>query len=74
MSLDAPVGLIALRMAIHRRQPSGGVVHHSDQGVQYFFSDYVEELKRHALEISVARTGNPMRALKWKARQLSTAV
>jgi len=59
MSLDTSLTLAALRMAITRRQPSPGVIHHSDQGVQYASSEYVEELKRHGFDISMARTGNP---------------
>jgi len=59
LSLDTTLTLEALRMAIARRQPCPGVIHHSDQGVQYASSDYVDELKRHGFEISMARTGNP---------------
>ena len=51
--------LEALRVAIAERKPGLGVIHHSDQGVQYASSEYVDELKRHGLEISMARTGNP---------------
>ena len=57
--LDAPLTLKALRMAIAGRQPDSGVIHHSDQGVQYASSEYVDELKRHNFEISMARAGNP---------------
>ena len=59
LSLDTTLTLAALRMAIGRRQPPPGVIHHSDQEVQYASSDYVDELKRHGFEISMARTGNP---------------
>jgi transposase InsO family protein len=59
LNLDTTLTLTALRMAIARRQPCPGVIHHSDQGVQYASSDYVDELKRHSFEISMARTGNP---------------
>jgi len=59
MSLDTALTLQALRMAISRRQPSPGVIHHSDQGVQYASSEYVDELKRYGFEISMARTDNP---------------
>lgn len=51
--------LDALAMAIARRRPSQGVIHHSDQGVQYAASEYVEVLKRYGFQISMARTGNP---------------
>jgi len=58
-SLDTTLTLQALKMAIARRQPGPGVVHHSDQGVQYASSEYVDELQRHEFLISMARTGNP---------------
>ncbi|MBM3708632.1 MAG: IS3 family transposase [Actinobacteria bacterium] len=57
--LDTALTLNALRMAIAGRQPGCGVIHHSDQGVQYASVEYVEELKGHGFEISMARTGNP---------------
>jgi len=59
MSLDTALTLQALKMAIARRQPGTGVIHHSDQGVQYASSEYVEELTRHGFKISMARTGSP---------------
>ena len=59
MSLDTSLTLGALRMAIARRQPGPGVIHHSDQGVQYASGDYVAELKSHGFLVSMARTGNP---------------
>ena len=46
-------------MAIAERRPVLGVIHHSDQGVQYASSEYIDELKSHGFEISMARTGNP---------------
>ena len=58
-SLDTSLTLAALRMAIGRRQPCPGVIHHSDQGVQYASSEYTDELKRFGFEISMARAGNP---------------
>jgi transposase InsO family protein len=57
--LDTALTLEALKMAIARRRPSPGVIHHSDQGVQYASDDYVAELKSHSFEISMARAGNP---------------
>ena len=57
--LDTELTLKALRMAVAGRQPGSGVIHHSDQGVQYASVEYVEELKSHGFEISMARTGNP---------------
>lgn len=58
-ALDTTVTLQALRMAIAHRQPGPGVIHHSDQGVQYASGDYVAELKSHGFLVSMARTGNP---------------
>jgi len=57
--LDTALTLEALRMAIVRRRPGPGVIHHSDQGVQYASGDYVAELKSYGFEISMARAGNP---------------
>jgi transposase InsO family protein len=57
--LDTALTLEALRMAIVRRQPGPGVIHHSDQGVQYASGDYVDELKSHGFLVSMAQAGNP---------------
>jgi putative transposase len=57
--LDAGLTLEALHMAASRRHPGPGIIHHSDQGVQYASSEYVEELNRHGFIISMARSGNP---------------
>jgi len=57
--LDTVLTLEVLRAAIAERKPDLGVIHHSDQGAQYASSEYVDELKSHGLEISMARTGNP---------------
>jgi len=57
--LETSLALRALRMAIAARRPAPGVIHHSDQGVQYASEEYVGELKRHGFRISMARTGNP---------------
>jgi transposase InsO family protein len=57
--LDTTLTLEALRMTIAERQPGPGVIHHSDQGVQYASVEYIDELKRYGFEISMARIGNP---------------
>jgi len=49
----------ALRMAVARRRPQPGVIHHSDQGIQYASDTYITELKAHGFEISMSRTSNP---------------
>ncbi len=57
--LDTALTLDALRMSVTERDPGPGVIHHSDQGVQYASGEYVAELTRHGFEISMARAGNP---------------
>jgi putative transposase len=51
--------LAALRMALRERQPGPGLVHHSDQGVQYASGDYTDLLKEEQIRISMSRRGNP---------------
>jgi putative transposase len=58
-ALDMTLVLQALRVAIAVRKPDPGVIHHSDQGVQYASSYYVGELKNYGFLVSMARTGNP---------------
>jgi transposase InsO family protein len=58
-SLSAAVSLAALRQAIEKRQPPPGVVHHSDQGIQYACQDYTAELAAHHMTPSMSRPGNP---------------
>jgi putative transposase len=53
------LALKALRMAICERQPGPGIIHHSDQGVQYASAEYVAELRSYGFDISMARVGNP---------------
>jgi putative transposase len=58
-ALDTALTLQALRVAIAERRPGPGVIHHSDQGVQYASGDYVAELRSHGFLVSMARAGNP---------------
>ena len=58
-TLDAALTLEALRMALRRRQPAPGLVHHSDRGVQYASHDYTELLREHGIRISRSRKANP---------------
>ena len=57
--IDTALTLEALRMAIAGRCPGPSVIHHSDQGVQYASTEYVDELKRCGFTISMSRKGNP---------------
>jgi putative transposase len=58
-TLEVSLTLEALRMALRRRRPAPGLVHHSDRGVQYAASDYVDLLTAHGIQISMSRRGNP---------------
>ena len=58
-NIDTELVLNALKMAIARRNPLQGVVHHSDRGVQYVSDSYIKELKAHGFFISNSSKGNP---------------
>lgn len=57
--LEDDLPIAALTMAFDRRQPSAGLTHHSDRGVQYASNDYTGLLKQHGVCISMSRKGNP---------------
>jgi putative transposase len=50
----------ALRMAVWRRKPAPGLVHHSDQGVQYTSLSLGERLKEVGIKPSMGRTGTAL--------------
>lgn len=58
-TLQAELALSALRMAIAQRVPGPGLVHHSDQGVQYACAEYRQLLNQHQIRGSMSRSGNP---------------
>ena len=51
--------MAALERAIAERQPSPGLVHHSDRGVQYASGEYVALLNQHQMVPSMSRPANP---------------
>jgi len=59
--LDAGLALNALDMAIETRWNCDitGLIHHSDQGIQYASRQYVDCLAGHDIAISMSRRGNP---------------
>ena len=57
--IDHNLTVAALQMAIKNRDPKAGLIHHSDQGVQYACKDYIKILNEHDIEISMASKGNP---------------
>lgn len=56
--LRAELACRALQDALLRRRPSGGLLHHSDRGVQYACDEYRLLLERHGCEASMSRTGD----------------
>ena len=58
-SLESALVLEALRMALMRRRPRPGLVHHSDRGVQYASRDYTTQLEQHGIRISMSRLATP---------------
>ena len=58
--LEARLAVEALDKALAARSPPPeSLIHHSDRGVQYACSDYVERLERRKILISMSRRGNP---------------
>jgi putative transposase len=60
-TIDTQLTLNALHKALDCRsgQDIDGLIHHSDQGVQYASNAYIECLKEHNIQISMSRRGNP---------------
>jgi transposase InsO family protein len=48
----------ALQMALGRRNPEKGLLHHSDRGSQYASADYQKILKEQGITCSMSRKGN----------------
>jgi transposase InsO family protein len=56
--LGAGLCVDALVMALQRRRPEAGLIHHSDRGVQYAAEPYRQVLGRHGVRRSMSRRGN----------------
>ena len=48
----------ALHMALCRRQPVPGLLHHSDRGAQYASHEYQRMLAAYGMVVSMSRRGN----------------
>jgi putative transposase len=57
-NIDAELAIRALRMAIQRRRPKPGLLHHSDRGVQYACGAYQKLLQKNKMICSMSRKGN----------------
>jgi len=56
--MRAELTIAALTMAIQRRRPRAGLIHHSDRGSQYAAGDYRDILRAAAIIRSMSRKGN----------------
>jgi putative transposase len=57
-SLSTRLAMQALQMAVRRRRPAPGLLHHSDRGCQYTSAEYNAELKKLGIDVSMSRRGN----------------
>jgi transposase InsO family protein len=56
----AELALAAPEMALAQRDVTpGGLIHHSDRGVQYACGDYIQRLERAGIQPSMSRAGCP---------------
>jgi putative transposase len=64
-TLDASLAMTVLDTALDARRPQpGGLIHHSDRGVQYTSLAYRQRLARHDITISMSGPGNPFENAK----------
>lgn len=57
-NVDRHLALAALDMALTKRRPPRGLVHHSDRGSTYASSDYRKALEARGIECSMSRKGD----------------
>ncbi|MDF2430688.1 MAG: putative transposase [Mucilaginibacter sp.] len=57
--LSAAGCITALEMAVTGCAETKGLIHHSDRGVQYCCSDYIEILQKQEISISMTQSGDP---------------
>ena len=56
--IDRALVAAALQMALRRRQPPAGLLHHSDRGSQYTSADYRKQLADAGIVCSMSRKGD----------------
>ena len=56
--IDRELVTQALVMALQRRRPKPGLIHHTDQGRQYATGSYRQRLIEHGVELSMSRKGD----------------
>jgi putative transposase len=57
-TIDSVLVQSAMNMALANRNPSDGLIHHSDRGVQYASGDFQDLLKDNKVTCSMSRKGN----------------
>jgi transposase InsO family protein len=57
--LEASLVVVALGRALADRSILPGLIHHSDQGVQYASKQYIEKLLANGFRISMSRKASP---------------
>ena len=55
--LETNLTLSALAMALEQRRPAPGLIHHSDQGVQYATPQYTQLLEARGVQLSMSARG-----------------
>jgi len=55
---DGELAEFALRMAVARRQPEAGLLHHSDRGTEFTCERYQVALREIGILVSMSRTAN----------------
>jgi len=55
---DGELVELCLRMAVARRHPEAGLLHHSDRGTEFTCERYQAALREVGVEVSMSRTGN----------------
>lgn len=55
---DGELTELALQMAIARRHPEAGLLHHSDRGTEFTCDRYQTALRAIGVEVSMSRTGD----------------
>jgi putative transposase len=58
-TLQSPLVVAALQMALRHRHPPRGLLHHSDRGVQYASAQHRALLAAAGIQASMSRAGNP---------------
>jgi len=57
-TLERDLVLTALQQALTQRQPTAGLLHHSDRGSQYACGEYRERLAERGIAVSMSRKGD----------------